>query len=261
MQKILEKVPEMKIALTGYSSELGEAVFKHLAREGHDIVLLGRKSQDVYFDYAKQVCGISEKVDALIFLAHDYSLNYRSVEQAAEWLESVLLKIAAPKALYISSRSVHPSNPSTYAYHKKALENIFNKLNYEVLRLGLINQTNSSQTQTRPVRLLTKILDPLPITFQLNEKTQFFSCDIDEVAFWINKWAGGIEYKDVHTLGGQSEMDFAELCSKLGIPQRRIKVTLPVGTIKWILKLAKSSSKNFDNGGLDKLINGFSGMN
>ena len=260
LQRILEREIEMKVGVTGYSSELGEAVCRHLAQEGHEILLLGRKSQHVYFDYAKQVCENLVRVDSLIFLSHDYSLSEQNVNRAAQWLETTLLKINAPKALYISSRSVHPANPSTYSFHKNALEKVFINLNYEVLRLGLINQSDSSRTQTRPVRLLTKILKPLPFSIQLNRKLRFFSCDIEEVAAWITKWTDGTGHKSVHTFGDQIEMDFLELCSQFGIQRRKIKVTLPVKTLKWIFKQTKLITKKSKNGGLDKIINGFSGM-
>ena len=252
----------MKIGIIGHSSDIGVYLRNSLFEQEHDVFLIGRSSSSqIMFDYQNQISEPLPDFDVLIFLAHDYTMDRNQVDSSSVWLESLLKIISPQKALFLSSRSVHPQNNSNYVFHKSSLETIFLNQGYQVLRVGLIVNSHGAYQNSRPVRNLQKILRMIPFSISLDETIFFDVSDATEIAFWIDSWiANELDPNPINYLSDNPIINFRQLCTQLGYSTKSISISIPVWFTTMTKTISHFQNKNLHFPNLDKIGNFISGM-
>jgi NADH dehydrogenase len=121
----------MKALVTGAGGFVGRALVDRLLAEGHQVVAIRRESAAADGALLEMTARLGEPLpeghlaglDLVVHLAHDMapgSLD-RNVDGTKRWFDQAA-RAGAPRQVYVTSYSAHPSAPSEYGQAKYALE-------------------------------------------------------------------------------------------------------------------------------------------
>lgn len=136
----------MKYLISGASSSLAKEIARELTTRGHEILLVGRKSQPE-FDFSNLegiLPGLFENHDVFLHLAHSFEmqifpdLNQEAANKIIHFLSQPNSSIK--RCILISSESASANSRSAYGVSKYRSEQVFLKSKQSsILRVGIID--------------------------------------------------------------------------------------------------------------------------
>jgi nucleoside-diphosphate-sugar epimerase len=136
----------MKVAVTGATGYIGEALLAAIAKKGYKSLALSRRptlwaDEWCEYDLFSSILSLPNDVSCVVHLAMNFEINSYS-EQEKEIKAAIILAEAAKKVgakfIYISSQTASLSAPTMYGKTKWEIENVVKAFNGVTIRPGLV---------------------------------------------------------------------------------------------------------------------------